>query len=267
MINAYKPSGYLGTFVSNLPPNLTQDSSVDLYYNAYKLARYSIPIERVIGSFWKNEDAVKYYYLKTEASNRIALSMDEYERVLKAVELIRASPRVSFLFTSTETTTSYKQVPIFFRFENEDCKALLDGIHVDHIEKTIQPFDLKTTSKSVSDFRSSFISYGYYRQAAFYTEALKTWLADHPEYQEYSVLPFKFVVVEVNYDSTQLPVIYSTSELDIQVGMYGLIKPYKKYEGILDLIDAHKWHTTENLWDMSKEMYLSDCVLTLDVFN
>ena len=36
-----------------------------------------------------------------------------------------------------------------FTCQEIECKALLDGIKIDHKAKTIQPFDLKTIGKGV----------------------------------------------------------------------------------------------------------------------
>lgn len=66
------------------------------------------------------------------------------------------------------------QQPIYFTYRNTQCKALLDGIQIDHKNKIIQLFDLKTTHKPVYDFPEAFVQWGYYRQAAFYREALNT---------------------------------------------------------------------------------------------
>ena len=41
----------------------------------------------------------------------------------------------------------------------------------DHKEKAIYPIDLKTTGKSVLNFRSAFMQWKYYLQASFYMES------------------------------------------------------------------------------------------------
>lgn len=48
------------------------------------------------------------------------------------------------------------QFPIYFKLEDMDCKALLDGVKIDHENKTVTPFDLKTTSKNSWDFPIAF---------------------------------------------------------------------------------------------------------------
>ncbi len=103
------------------------------------------------------------------------LSRDEYDQVTKAKELILANKYIVDYFYNVDPMIELlHQVPIYFRYMDEDCKALLDGIRVDHANKTVQPFDLKTTGKSVYEFPQSFIQFGYYRQCAFYELAVKS---------------------------------------------------------------------------------------------
>jgi len=107
--------------------------------------------------------------------DKVVLSKDEYDSVVNAKSNIMANPFTSrFFLNLSDDKKLYHQVPIYFEYKGTECKALLDGIMIDHAAKTIQPFDLKTIGRGLDSFPSSFINYGYYRQAAFYTEALNT---------------------------------------------------------------------------------------------
>lgn len=121
-------------------------------------------------------------------------------------------------------------------------KALLDGIKIDHKEKTIEPFDLKTTGKSVYEFKDSFLKYGYYTQAALYDEGIQ-----HPEspvfeYLEggYFVKDFKFIVTETKVSSYNPALIFKTSKKDREVGMNGGYIQGKYYKGINQLLEDYK---------------------------
>lgn len=74
-------------------------------------------------------------------------------------------------------------------------KGMLDFVVVDNTNKTIQPYDLKT-SKSVYTFEDSFYKYRYYLQAEMYTELLKQAIATTEQYKDYTILPYKFIVVD-----------------------------------------------------------------------
>ena len=54
-----------------------------------------------------------------------------------------------------------------------DCKGLLDRVRIDPTNKHAELIDLKTTGKSIGRFKDSFEYYRYYRQMAWYKDALK----------------------------------------------------------------------------------------------
>lgn len=165
------------------------------------------------------------------------------------------------------------QLPIYFKIGEHNCKALLDGVIIDHEKKTIQPFDLKTVGKGVWDFPISFVKFGYYRQAAMYSLALDDYIQIRSLYDSdilnYTILPFKFIVVHTKKDSLQPSLIYTTTENDIQVGLYGgyLKSNGNKMKGIYELIEAYEWHNLTNQWLLPKEIYESEGEITLDVFK
>ena len=53
------------------------------------------------------------------------------------------------------------------------CKGLLDRVRIDPTNKHAELIDLKTTGKSIGKFKDSFEYYRYYRQMAWYKDALK----------------------------------------------------------------------------------------------
>lgn len=138
-------------------------------------------------------------------------------------------------------------MPIMFDYvldsDSFECKALLDGVLINHNDRTIQPFDLKTTGKSVWEFSSSFLHFGYYRQCALYEYALKSKTSPvHQLLEEgYEILDYTFIVVEK--DSNNPALIYVTSPSDRFCGLYGGKVGSKYYEGIESLLRAYKWHS------------------------
>lgn len=169
---------------------------------------------------------------------------------------------------SNEIIEILHQVDIYFEYMDEDCKALLDGIRIDHLEKTIEPFDLKT-SKSVHDFQTSYLQYGYYRQCAFYLIAIHSKKSPVKKYidQGYTILPFKFIVVENKLSSSHPAIIYETSRWDRKAGIEGGIANGKYYKGINQLIEEYKFHRDNNYWDLTKDLLESKGIIKLNVFD
>ena len=132
--------------------------------------------------------------------------------------------------------------------------------------KTIRPVDLKTTGKSVFAFRSSYLSFKYYIQAAFYTAALHYALKNEEEFAgvaDYHVLPFQFIVQETNMYNP--PHIFEVDEEDMFVAEYGGIVEGAGYEirGFQDLIDELEYHQETEQWEYKREIYENSGVVSL----
>jgi hypothetical protein len=136
------------------------------------------------------------------------------------------------------------QVPIYFTLKDHEFKALLDGIKIDHQEKTIEPFDLKTIGKSVYEFPLNYILYGYYTQAALYEYALKT--KESPVYdllqEGYTLKDFIFIVAETKTSSFNPALIYTTSKEEREAGFTGGNFNNKYHKGIYQLLEDYLWH-------------------------
>lgn len=273
VVNAKRPFGLMASFIDNLPPFLEKDSDTSLYQIAYDKSGYKMRIEKVIEKFWDSEEFSDYYILTRQVSKGTTiLSNEEYDTVLKCVELIKSNKFLSDYFRTAEETDglveTHYQVPILFNILDTDCKALLDLVVIDHEGKTISPIDLKTTGRSVLDFSGSFLLYGYYRQAAFYTYALQSENSPYKELLEqgYKIEPFRFIVVETKKSSSMPALLYEVTPEVLELGRSGGIVKNKKYKGYLELLEDYKWHFSTNQWDMSRELYENKgkIVLTLD---
>lgn len=273
---AVKPTGLLGKFVDALPQGITQFSAVEEYEPAYKIAGYKANLNLVIKWFWEAKEAVQYYEDRfSNVDNKILLSADEFAIVENCVRLIRENPFTRDIFAEAkEGEEKLFQEPIYFTLEGEECKALPDVVVIDHNARTIQPYDLKTTGKSVHQFPISFVQFGYYRQAAFYTLALSEYIKerslwDKRDLNNYTMLPFKFVVVETKLNTFNPAIIYTTTPNDIEVGLYGgkLKENSCPVKGIYHLLECYKWHKENDEWILPMEIYKSNGEVTLDAFT
>lgn len=269
-IDAKRPYGLLGKFIDKLPTGLTVESDISNYEEAYTDSGYKMWIDKVVDKFWQNEEAVKYYKLTKDLGDGITvLSSDEYETVQKTHELIMANEFIKPYFIQDDPNIELlHQVPIFFRYMDEDCKALLDGIKVNHSAKTIEPFDLKT-SRAVYDFGISFLQYGYYRQAAFYEIAIHSEESPvkHLIDAGYEVKDFVFIVVENKISSSHPAIIYETTNDDRTCGVHGGWIGLKYYKGINELIEAYKYHREHDYWDLPLDLLKNKGRIVLNVFD
>ena len=271
VLEVNKPYGLMGTFVQNLPPGLHRDSEQFKYEKAYWQSGYKMSISWVIDRFWNTKEAVEYYLsVKNCPENITLLAKDEYDSVTKAVELIIASPYAySYFFKNSTWEELYHQVPIYFSYKNEEFKALLDGIKVNHKLSLIEPFDLKTTGKSVYEFKDSFIKYGYYTQAALYDYAIRQ--PESPVFdlinEGYKIADFRFIVTETKVSSQNPALIFRTTERDRFVGINGGYYGNTYHKGVDQLLEDYKWHVENDEWIYPREVYENKGEVLLNVFN
>jgi hypothetical protein len=262
-----RPNGLMSKFVDELPCELTSNKD---YQVAYEKSGYKIKIEKVIDKFNEDETAKSYHQsICNMDKTKYVLSKDEYELVMKAKDLVLANPFTQKYFINLSNTIELlHQYAVYFEYKGFQCKALLDGIRIDHNSKTIEPFDLKTTSSGVYNFENSFREYGYYRQAAMYLEAIKK-----DEYikslidKDYKILDFKFIVVDSKLSSNMASIIYQVSSNDMKVGLDGGYYSGKHYPGINNLIEDLRFHLETEYWDLPRSVYINNGIINLDAFR
>lgn len=134
-----------------------------------------------------------------------------------------------------------------------NCKAEIDKLEIDHVKKIIQPDDVKTTYDNES-FDYMYIKNGYYLQNAFYYKAVKYWAATESGLLGYKVPPMRFIVGDTSMNNRR-PLVYVTSEKDIQAGWNGFDLKGNHYRGAKELMDEIAWCEENGIWNCSKENY------------
>ena len=270
IINANKPYGLLGKFIDALPLNLGPSSPIELYQGAHALAEYKISVDRVVRSLWTNPEAQKYYQaLHSTAEGKTILTLEDYEVVEQCVNSILGNPYTVDYFVPKQDEELLFQVPVLFEYRGLEFKALLDGVRINHAEKTITPFDLKSTGFSVFNFGNSFINFGYHRQAALYYYAIQS--TDSPVRhlldEGYKQMPFRFVVTETRKNTTAPALVWEVASEDLVAGFSGGVANGRPVKGIDQLIDDYNWHVANDLWEFPREVYEKEGVFNLNVFD
>ena len=271
VVDATRPFGFMGKFIDVLPAGLEISSPIEMYQEAYDKAGYKMSISRVVEKFWGDTDIQSYYQLTRNVKAGVTIiGKDEYESVTKAKELILANEFIMPYFREqSHYDEIMRQVPIYFKYEGFNCKALLDGIWIDHKSKRIKPYDLKTIGKTVYDFPMSYLQFGYYRQCAFYELALLSEESPIKEFLDngYKLDDFRFIVVESKGTSSHPAIIYKTCWQDRFVGLYSGNIGKKRYKGINELLNDYKYHLETNKWDLPRDLYSSSGEVYLNIFD
>lgn len=274
-----RPSGMMGDLCQKLVQYSSMEGAenvefADLFELAYKESGFKLSKEAVLKKFEApNSEAKKYYNEIKKAGNKKLLSETEYAQVKEVVHMLKTNEHTKFYIedaASHPLMETIDQMEIFFELEGVQCKAYLDRVIIDHTNKRVIPTDLKTTGKSVFEFEKSYIQYGYFRQGAFYTAAIRDYMKKDEKLKDYKLENFKFIVAEMDCENP--PLVYQMSDEDIKRSLYtgGTLKSGQELKSVYQLLNELKWHREECLWDMRKEQLESlkrTGSLTLDIIQ
>ena len=218
---------------------------------------------------WKMETRINkilekgrdYFQFLKESEGKEIITAEELDIALNVAEAFKSSNNTSFLFTDTPELDIYYQLPIYFKYKDISCKALLDAVIVHHDKEknivNVFPYDIKTTSKNTIDFPNDLKFYRYDIQAAFYMQALEYWVLDKYPSVACTINNFSFVVGstvdEVN------PLVFKCDDSILSIGKRGsnsLItydnrQYFEKINGYDQIIDDYLWYE-ENGWEQDR---------------
>jgi hypothetical protein len=263
-----KPGDAMGKWLDEfmaveLPPDYKLVDVTEVILQARAKVQYQMnwKAETVLAKF--EEVCFPYLDVLAKAGDRLVITQADYDKAQSYIARLVSNDYVGKYFMKREKNVELQfQVPCYFEIEDVPFKSLLDCIYIDHNAKTITVVDLKTTSKPLSDFEHSFISYRYYIQAALYQEAIRQ------THQDVLVRGYKvsnetlFIVI----NDFEAPMIWVAPAQMISTAWVGGITRYgKKIKGIHQLIEEFKWHTENNLFDYPASVYQNEGKRVIDV--
>lgn len=254
-----KPSASLGVLADamiennateNLNTAVTLSRGLGLWDNVKKEEVYEKKID--IPQFWE--------YLRLQKTNKILVSHEDYHKAMTMKKGLLESGFTRGIFNLTkDEELKYQEVIIW---NKETCKSKLDIIKINHKNKTITPYDLKTTGFDKERFIGSFYKLRYYIQASMYYDAMEEWRFNN--YPDYKLKPFQFIVVQ-GEDPTN-PMVYTVSDLKLGEGRDGFYNEDGKLlrKGYLQLINEYDWHINMDKFDFSVDTYEADGNILID---
>ena len=144
------------------------------------------------------EETKSYFEFLMEKGNKTLVDPETYERCKASVEILRNNKAVSELMSLVKSDFELHEVYNEHYIETKKellpfgLKGIMDNIVVDYQNKIIYINDLKTSSKSISDFRESIEYYNYGLQAAIYKRLAINKFAMEDFYK----VVFNFVVID-----------------------------------------------------------------------
>lgn len=239
-----KPSDIIKSIIQEVKANLSFSSDKD-DLKAHRQLIINCCNNHEYYMNWKNDTRVnkiieageEYFKELVNSDGRTILSQEENQKVREIVSSIKGSKFTRKYFEEDFHREIIYQLPIYFKLDNINCKALLDMVIFNHKEKTIQIIDIKTIGDKTSKFHNSIIRHKYFIQAAMYHRAMEYYInVLHTNYSQYKILPFKFLVestIEVGY-----PRVFEISQELFEIGLRGRPVLYSRLCKKEDLTDT-----------------------------
>lgn len=224
-------------------------------------------------------DGLQYARMLNESEGKRILSIERHMEMVQAAEILKTHDYTSAYIADDlpEGWERLTQLPLL-SYGKPMYKGLLDLVLVDHNEKVIYPWDLKSTGSNPLYFRGQYVKYQYYLQAALYQHILENLVAEAEEgtnVQEetgltfhpsgYKVSNFGFIVIG-SQDST-VPLRYKCTDEDLYCGMFGgELRTGREVKGVEELTNELLWHREHDKWEYPYEVYQNGGELEIDIF-
>lgn len=233
--------------MSELTKGLTLDEKGlrEMGETAYMLAQFKESNAKkttVFKSFMEKPANQAYYkFLLTSDGKLLVTAQDR--NIIEGCSVGIRSHKIANKLVFGDDLEAHNELEIYFEQHGVKCRSKLDRVIVDHVNKKITLVDLKTSSKDVygrcdkvadtgfltrdyhaTGFMFSCLMYSYYRQLAFYENALK---AHYPGYEVESFL------VAISTTGTGDVAVYKMPEVWLAEGQKQIentLEEYKRYQ-------------------------------------
>ena len=209
-------------------------------------------------------------YFNTLISNigKIVLDLHLIEKAKTVANNILTDPFTRHLFYKDDNIEVLNHFPIEWKYvlgsgKFISCKSEIDRLVVDHTNKMITIYDLKTVYDN-EIFEFSYIKNSYYLQAAFYYRAVVAWLTEQEGMSDYIAAPVKFIVGDTSVNNRR-PLIYTLTTNDMFNALQGFEIRGNKYRGVSELIGDIVWAEENDEWRCSKQAFDNQGVIGLNI--
>ena len=145
------------------------------------------------------DESRSYFEFLKLRGNKELIDDETLKRCNEAVTALRDNPQVcdllGLLISEMDNVDIHNE--IFITAETDKpfgLKGVLDNVKIDHVKKIIYINDLKTTGKTISDFKETIEFYNYWVQAAIYWRLVAYRFHEHLN-DDWKMV-FSFIVVD-----------------------------------------------------------------------
>jgi hypothetical protein len=220
--------------------------------------QYMIETLNTVGyqSGWKDDTRIKkvkelgaeYFTVLKYSTGKIVISPQEFSEAQQCCQTLKTHPFTYQIFECNEDEEIFYQLKFKSKFFEDSIRCMFDIIKVNHDKKTIEPIDLKTTGHGEEDFEKSFMDWNYWIQSGMYSYILREVTLMDENYINYTILPFKFLVINKNNLSPLIWVVENQTDIELK------ILDEKKISWKKLLMDAN-FHLHYGKFDYSRKSY------------
>lgn len=233
---------------------------------AYVESGFKIKYEAVLAKFIDSDNQIYYDELiKVKTNGLTVVTLDEVTTAERIVEELKTNFVTKDILTKIDsqrwTVLDQYQVENY-TVDGHPFKSMMDRVVIDHEHQTIQVYDLKCVW-AVENFYEEYYLYrrAYIQGFLYYQACLHMANDSMNEFFGYKVLPPQFIVCDsTNYFN---PLIYIMTDDDLNDAYLGFEHKGRKYPGVKDLIASLNWAMDNNVWNISRDNYLNNGIVTL----
>lgn len=189
-----------------------------------------------------------YIIESINAKGKIIISQDTLDAAEHCANVLKTHPYTADLFVETDDIEILYQASLLYPFKKTKGKARLDLIRVDHKNKIIYPYDIKTGSKLPSKFEESFYEFKYYLQVISYLLALQYMVEHDKDLKGYKIDNFRFIYISKKLPD--VPAIYEVPEGLLMSFFNG----WNGNTGFNELVDNYKYATENEIYNSERKI-------------
>jgi len=236
----------------------------DIAKDAYVDSGFKIKFDAVIAKFVGSDAELYYNELRTVRGRGLTVvtvnEIDNAERIVQELRTNHVTATIVNLVNSARWTVLNQLQVTEYYVEGIEFKSMMDKVVIDHDNKTIQVYDLKCVWSVEGFYEDYYLYRRAYIQAYLYKEGISSW-ASESGYGDYTIFNTKFIVCDsINYMN---PLIYTLTDDDMNEAFYGFEHKGRTYPGVQSLIENLGWAIENDVWNMSRENYLSNGVVNI----
>lgn len=237
----------------------------DIAKDAYVDSGFKIKFDAVIAKFVGSDAELYYNELRTVRSRGLTVvtvnEIDNAERIVQELRTNHVTATIVNLVNSARWTVLNQLQVTGYYVEGMEFKSMMDKVVIDHDNKTIQVYDLKCVWAVEGFYEEYYLYRRAYIQAFLYYTATIRLMNTTEELRGYRVEQPKFIVCDsINYMN---PLIYTLTDNDLMAAYSGFEYKGRTYPGVKSIIKNLEWAIENNVWNMSRENYLSNGVVNI----